>query len=149
MTNDTNGRILYPDIRFSHQSDVQIRFADYDTFGHVNNNAYMAYFDLGKTEFLSGVMERRCAPSDLAAAIVNINVDFLSPAVIGEPLAVLTAVVRVGGRSFTLYQRVVNPVTGAVKAQATSVLAGFDIATQGPGPVNAELAGKLRLLVAV
>ena len=33
--------------KFYHRLPIQIRFNDVDRYGHVNNNAYFAYYDLG------------------------------------------------------------------------------------------------------
>ena len=138
MTNQCN-RLKFPELRLSHAVDVQIRFSDYDSFGHINNNSYMSFFDLGKSDFLCRAMGRVCSPAELSAAIVNIDVDFLAPTPVGEPLAVQTAPVHLGERSFSLYQRIVNPLTGTVKAQAVSTLAGFVIATQSGAPLRKDL----------
>lgn len=138
-----NDRILYPSLEFTHTVDVQSRFSDYDSFRHVNNNAYMAYFDLGKSVFFNDMMGRPCSSDELSAVIVGIKVDFLEPSPLGEPLAVQTAVVNVGERSFTLYQRIVNPRNGAIKAQATSTLAGFDISTQTASELSPALRSAL------
>ena len=121
---------------FPHTVDIQTRFSDYDTFGHVNNNSYMAFFDLGKTEFFKFLMGQHCSPTELSAVIVNINVDFMAPSVMGEPLRVGTAVYKLGERSFTLRQHIVNPDTGEVKARAKTILAGFDITTQSSAPLR-------------
>ena len=137
-------RILYPHLQFDHSVDLQIRFSDYDTFGHINNNSYLAFFDVGKTEFFHHIFNGASSPDKLSAAIVNINVDFLASAIVGEPLKVLTAVVKLGERSFTLYQQVVNSVTNQVKSQATSVLTGFDIPTQTSAPLLPRLVSALR-----
>ena len=142
-----SNRISHKDISMQHSLDIQIRFGDYDTFGHINNNSYMTYLDLGKSEFLCRLMGKRCTPSDLSAAIVNINVDFLAPTVVGEPLCVQTAVIHLGEKSFTLYQRLLNPSTGQIKVQATSVLAGFNIATQSAATLRQDLVENLRSLV--
>ena len=144
MANENNNRILYPDIELKHRLPLQIRFGDYDTFGHINNNSYMAYLDLGKSEFLCYIMGKRSVPSEFAAAIVNINVDFLAPTTIGENIEVRTGVVRLGERSFTVYQRIVNPDTEVVKVQATTVLAGFDISTQSSAPLQTSLTTALK-----
>lgn len=139
-----NERLCYGEIELPHREAVQIRFSDYDTFGHINNNAYMAYLDLGKSEMLCELMGRRCTPDEFSAAVVNVNVDFLMPTVVGEGLEVQTGVIRIGEKSFTIYQRVVNPLTGAVKVQAHSVLAGFDIKTQSGAPLRHDLIDMLR-----
>ena len=31
---------------------LQIRFSDIDALGHINNNIYFSYFDLGKVNYL-------------------------------------------------------------------------------------------------
>ena len=141
-----NDRILYPELTMQHSVALQTRFSDYDMFGHINNNSYMAFFDIGKTEFFRSVMGDACTPTQLSAVIVNINVDFLAPALAGEPLSVSTAVIHVGDRSFTLYQRIVNPDTLSVKAQQTATLAGFDIAAQSSAPLSPELRDRLSRL---
>ncbi len=39
------------------ETDIQIRFADIDILGHVNNVNLQHYFDLGKTAFYREVLE--------------------------------------------------------------------------------------------
>lgn len=136
-------RILHHGIAFPHSLPIQIRFSDYDSFRHINNNAYMAYFDIGKLEFYNLLMGRPCTPDEISAAIVNINVDFIAPARMGEKLEVRTAVTHIGERSFTLYQRIVNPVTDDIKAQSTAIIAGFDVNTQSGTPLPDELLAAL------
>lgn len=107
----------------------------------------MAFLDLGKTEFFRHALGRSCTPSDLSAVIVNINVDFLSPALTGEPLCVRTAVTHLGDRSFALYQHIANPVSGDIKVQATTTLAGFDIPSQTSAPLRENLRAALSALL--
>ena len=39
---------------YNHRVPIQIRFNDVDRYGHVNNNSYFAYYDLGKEDYLCG-----------------------------------------------------------------------------------------------
>ena len=131
---------------FRHTIVVQPRFTDYDTFGHVNNNSYMQYFDLGKAAYYSDMLGHAVTPEILCAVIVHIDVDFLEPTTPDETVAVQTMTIAHGERSITIYQRIINPDTGHIKSQATSILAGFDPATQTAGPLNPALtAAILRL----
>lgn len=41
---------------FKHITPIQIRFNDIDHLGHVNNNAYFAYYDLGKERYIIDVL---------------------------------------------------------------------------------------------
>lgn len=122
-----------------HKIAIQARFNDFDMFGHVNNTAYMQYFDLGKSMYFNSLLNNSFDVRDLSAAIVNINCNFMSSTVPGEPLEVHTACVRLGDRSFTLHQRVLNPVSGSIKCDNTTVLAGIDLRTLQSAPLNARL----------
>lgn len=139
MHTQPNDRLVAIPRPFRHIVPLQMRFGDYDTFGHINNNVYMAFYDLGKSLYFTDVLDRPFSPLTVAAVVVNVNVDFLAPTTIGERLEVRTMVTHLGERSVTMYQRIVNPDTGSVKTQATSILAGFDVTTQGSAPLNPEL----------
>ena len=32
--------------------EIQVRYADIDSYGHVNNAVYLSYFELGRINFL-------------------------------------------------------------------------------------------------
>lgn len=123
--------------------DIQPRFTDFDMFGHVNNTAILQYLDLAKSMFFNRITDRPFDPEAVSAAIVNINIDFMEPVRLSEPVTVHTAVERLGDRSFTLLQEVLNPDTGHRKAVAHTVMAGFDIATQSSAPLRPALRAAL------
>lgn len=50
-----------------------------DRYGHVNNNAYFAYYDLGKEEYLRNVLKVDYRRADVVPVIANINADFILP----------------------------------------------------------------------
>lgn len=144
MTHIPTDRLRPLDLDKCHCVDVQARFSDYDMFRHVNNNSLLAYLDIGKTAFFNHVMHKECTPVEIGAVIVNINVDFMSPALAGQPLKVWTGVSRVSPRSVTLEQRLTGLDPSDVKVQATTVLAGFDPVSQVPAPVNPVFAARLK-----
>lgn len=114
---------------YRHRVDVQMRFRDVDLFGHVNNNVYFEYFDLGKVEYIDTVLYGLFDTRKDALVIANINCDFLLPSIPREQLQVQTRVDGVGEHSIKLSQRVVNPINGAVKCRARVVMVGFDAST--------------------
>lgn len=119
-----------------HSFDLQARFSDYDAFHHVNNNAYLQYFDLGKMAFLQAMSGHDFEPADLSAVIVNITLNFYNPTAMGEAVSVRSGVKHLGDRAFTLYQQIVSTATGQVKATAETIMAGFDIRTQEGAPIR-------------
>lgn len=61
--------------QYYHSLPIQIRFNDVDRYGHVNNNSYFAYYDLGKEEYLRNVLKMDYRNSDVVPVIANINAD--------------------------------------------------------------------------
>lgn len=115
---------------FRHSLPVQIRFNDVDRYGHVNNNSYFAYYDLGKEEYLRSVLHTDYRNAEVVPVIAHIEADFISPIFYGDEIAVLTRTAHLGQKSFTLEQRAVNQKTGQVVCQCRTVMVCFNLRTQ-------------------
>ncbi len=115
---------------FRHALPIQIRFNDVDRYGHVNNNAYFAYYDLGKEEYLRSVLKTDYRASDVVPVIANINADFIQPIFYGDEIVIETRVSHLGNKSFTLTQRAVNQRTQSVVCQCQTVMVCFNLRTQ-------------------
>lgn len=115
---------------YNHRLPVQIRFNDVDQFGHINNNAYFAYYDLGKEEYLQKVLKVDYKHAEVAPVIANINADFIKPIFYGDQIVIETRVSHIGQRSFTLSQRAVRGETGEVVCQCRTVMVCFNVQTQ-------------------
>ena len=131
MLQCANEKVPAPVRPYRHLTEVQTRFNDFDMLGHLNNSVYLQFLDLGKVRYFESVTGAPLDMNGIAVVIVNININFFSPALMNEPLAVATACVKISQRSFVLEQRVVNTATGDVKCVATTVMAGFDRRTMG------------------
>lgn len=109
---------------------IQMRFADVDMLGHVNNVNQQHYFDVGKSDFFAQVLDP--APNWKQEGLITVSTynDYLAQIRYGEPIAVLTRIEKVGNKSFTLFQQIVNTATQEVKTQSRSVLVAFDFVAQ-------------------
>ena len=109
---------------------IQMRFADVDMLGHVNNVNQQHYFDVGKSDFVAQVLDP--APNWKQEGLITVSTynDYLAQIRYGEPIAVLTRIEKVGNKSFTLFQQIVNTATQEVKTQSRSVLVAFDFVAQ-------------------
>ncbi len=115
---------------YRHSLPIQIRFNDVDRYGHVNNNSYFAYYDLGKEEYLRHVLRDHYREAGIVPVIANINADFIRPIYYGDEIEIETRVARIGRKSFTLAQRAVNRKTGDVMCKCDTVMVCFDFNTQ-------------------
>lgn len=131
-----NPRVPQPEAPFYHSLPLQIRFNDIDMLGHLNNGIYLQFMDLGKAHYFNTVMPERVDWRHINVVVVNINVNFYSPTYLDENIAVMTSVVAMSQRSFTMEQRVVNTDTGDVKCVARTIMAGFDMKTAQSAPID-------------
>ena len=89
-------------IKYHHQLPIQLRFNDVDRYGHVNNNAYFSFYDLGKVDYFNLVLKIYNGKPDVVPVIANINADFIAPVLYGDDIVMETCVSHVGRKSFTL-----------------------------------------------
>lgn len=111
---------------------IQIRFNDIDPLGHINNNEYFSYFDLGKTTYFEEL--RGLAVNWLEGFIViaHMDVDFLRPIFYKEQIVVDSKITKLGEKSGVFLQQIRNVKTGEVKCRCESVFVTFDAETQKP-----------------
>lgn len=132
---------------FAHRRDIEVRFADTDAMGHVNNAAYLTYCEIARSDYYERVTGR---PLPLGAhgaeegmILAEVRVTYRAPAFYGETLAVETRVVRVGRSSFSMEHRITAPASRYGQARliavADSVLVSYDYAAERPIAVPAHL----------
>ena len=132
----SKSRVSEPAYPFRHSVDLQMRFSDIDMLGHLNNNVYLQFMDLGKSRYFMSVMPGGVDFKHINVVVVNISCDFHAPTYLSEPIAVLTQVTFISEHSFSMEQRIVNTATGEVKCVGRTVMAGFDPATATSAPID-------------
>ena len=125
-------------IKFNHTTPIQLRFNDFDALGHVNNSVYFSFYDLGKTTYFDEVMPDVSASKEVGVVIGNIQVSFLLPVYPGENVAVETAVVEIGNKSFKLLQQLIDLDTNEVKCVCHTVMVCFDAKTKTTRAISDE-----------
>lgn len=113
-------------IEFHHTLPMQIRFNDVDKLGHVNNTIYFQYYDTAKTNYLSKVCENLDWKKE-SIVVAHIDSDFLSQIKADNNVAVRTAVIKIGHKSFTLYQEIFDIDTNEIKCTCTSIMVAYNM----------------------
>lgn len=129
---------------FRHAVPLQLRFNDIDVLGHVNNNAQLALFDVGKTEFYNALRGQLADWSRVEAVIVNINCTFMQQIRFTDPMEVRTRVKKIGERSFVLQQILRNTDNGQICSMCESVMVSVDYATKESKPIPENIAEGLK-----
>jgi len=117
-------------IKFNHTNPIQLRFNDFDALGHVNNSVYFSFYDLGKTSYFNEVLPDVSVSREVGVVIGHIEVSFLLPVYPEEQVAVETAVIEIGNKSFKLMQHLIDVETNEVKCICQTIMVCFDAKTK-------------------
>lgn len=138
---------------FAHRRDVEVRFADTDAMGHVNNATYLTYCEIARVAYYEAVTGDRLPLATHGATegmiLAEMRITYRSPSFYGETLTVETRVVRVGRTSFAMEHRITAPDSRHGRARLVavgdSVLVSYDYAAERPIPVPADLRAAIEV----
>ncbi len=104
-----------------HEKQIELRWRDFDAFGHVNNSVYLDYLEEVRDEWLERVIGRNGSSWDFV--LVRVAIDFRRELLVDRDHRVLVScrLARVG-RSSVHTREEVRAEDGDVAAEAESVL---------------------------
>lgn len=111
---------------FRHSLPIQIRFGDIDALGHINNNIYYSYFDLGKSTYFDLVKADAVTWTEGVIVLARSETDFILPVFYREKIDVVSKITHLGEKSGTFLQQIRNSETGEVKCECKSIFVAFD-----------------------
>lgn len=88
--------------RYPHSVAIATRYADLDSNKHINNIAIAALFEDARVRFVSAVSSGLVV--DRAVMVASFTIDYLSQSHYPEPIALHSAVTRVGRTSLAMVQ---------------------------------------------
>ena len=112
---------------FRHLTPVQLRFSDTDLIGHINNSVYQSFFDVARLSYFREVMGEEPDWKNFAFFLASIRIDYFSPVLLSEKVAVRSRTEMIGDKSITMVQELFNSETGEIKAFNRSTLVGFSV----------------------
>ena len=131
---------------FAHRHEVEVRLADTDAMGHVNNARYLTYVEIARVAYYETVTGN-ALPIGVHGAeegmiLAEIRMTYRAPALYGETLTVETRVERIGRSSFGMVHRITAPESrygpARLIAVADSTLVSYDYTEECPIPVPDE-----------
>jgi acyl-CoA thioester hydrolase len=127
------------DFKFS--IDVRVRFSDMDSLGHVNNAAYISYFEEGRVHYFRKLFDLPWEDtSTLGLIVLDMHCTYKSPAFYGEILRVYTKVNWLKNKSFEMAYLIIDTDTDRTVAEGSSVLVAYDYSTR----TTMEIADNVR-----
>jgi acyl-CoA thioester hydrolase len=128
--------------RFRFTRTMDVRFADMDSMGHVNNAVYLTYFEAARMAYWMHVTGRTDL-KDMDMILARAEVDFRSPLVAPESVEIGVGCASIGRTSFVLEQDMYERKTGRLVAEARKVLVHYDYNLLRPIPIGEDLRRKI------
>lgn len=85
---------------FETQVDVDVRYRDIDSVGHVNNAVYVSYLEEARVSYIQNVFDE--ALLDPGFVVVNLTINYERQVTLGETVTVGIRVSNIGTSSITM-----------------------------------------------
>ncbi|MGC0946457.1 YbgC/FadM family acyl-CoA thioesterase [Pantoea agglomerans] len=131
------------------QTTIKVRGYHLDVYQHVNNARYLEFLEEARWEWLEEVEAFHWLQEQkLAFVVVNININYRRPAVLGDVLTIDSEITQLNGKSGIIAQRVLLAGQETVVADAALTFVCIDLRTQKAVALKGELRERLMRLMA-
>ena len=129
--------------RFYHP--IEVRYADLDPQGHVNNARFLTFFEQARVAYLIhlGLFSLDRSFLDVGIILADAHVIFRAPVYFGQNVQVGVRVSRIGNKSMTMEYRLAEGVDGSELATGSTALVAFDYHQHRTTPVPEEWRKKI------
>lgn len=130
------------------QTLIKVRGYHLDVYQHVNNARYLEFLEearwdwLEKQDAFNWLMENK-----LAFVVVNININYRRPALLGQVLSIHSRLLQLNGKSGVIGQEITLEEEGEAIADATLTFVCIDLTTQKALPMEGDLRKRMEMLL--
>ncbi|MFC7079931.1 acyl-CoA thioesterase [Halorussus caseinilyticus] len=111
--------------------DVDVRYRDLDTMGHVNNAVYASYFEQARVAYFEEVLD--VPLREIESVLASLEIDFRRPVEIEDEVTVALRVPELGESSVPMEYEV--RADGHVAATGETVQVAVDSETKSSRPI--------------
>jgi acyl-CoA thioester hydrolase len=131
------------DFRFYHP--IEVRYGDLDPQGHVNNAKYLTYFEQARVAYWidMGFFSKDQSFMELGVILADVHITYFEPVYFGQKVKVGVHVARLGNKSMTWEQNVVDADTGKELAKGEVIIVAYDYKEEKTIPIPLEWREKI------
>ncbi len=122
---------------FEFMTAIDIRFADIDAYGHVNNATYFTYLEHARVKMFQKYFGA-FLDSSLLFLVVRAECDYRLPITLNDQLQITIKVEQLRHSSFT-FNYLLHDGGGREFATAKTVMVGYDPKAKKPAALPAEI----------
>ena len=128
--------------KFKSKTKIQIRYADLDTYGHVNNKAYLSFLEEARIQYIKDLkLESKITIFDFGAVVGRIDIKYLYPIQYSDEVWAYTRCSRLGNKSYDLENLIVinRGDKNIIAAHALVTMVSYDLKKGQSKPLDPDL----------
>jgi len=120
---------------FKYKTTIEMRFADLDMMGHVNNAIYFTYMEIGRTKYWKHAINWDWKTTGVV--IGHASIDYIVPIFLGDKVNMYVRTSRIGKTSFDLEYLIVKDVNGkeVICSRGKTICVAYDYSTKKPSAI--------------
>ncbi len=128
--------------KFKSKVKIQVRYADLDTYGHVNNKAYLSFLEEARIQYIKDLnLESKITIFDFGAVVGRIDIKYLYPIQYYDQVYAYTRCSRLGHKSYDLENLIVikRGEKNIIAARAIVTMVAYDLKNNKSVPLDPDL----------
>ena len=129
--------------RFYHP--IEVRYGDLDPQGHLNNAKHLTYFEQARIEYWikMGFFTKDQSFMEIGVIVADIHITYLEPVYFGQNVKVGVRVAKLGTKSMTWDQNMIDADTGRELARGELIIVTYDYKQEKTIPIPQEWREKI------
>jgi acyl-CoA thioester hydrolase len=117
---------------YKFKTNLEMRFADLDMMGHVNNAVYFTYMEIGRTKYWERAINWDWQTTGVV--IGRASIDYILPIFLNDKISIYVRTSRIGNTSFDLEYLLVKNENGKeiICSKGKTVCIAFDYKSKTP-----------------
>jgi acyl-CoA thioester hydrolase len=131
------------DFHFHHP--IEVRYGDLDPQGHVNNAKHLTFFEQARIAYLIelGLFTKDQSFMEIGVILADVHITYFEPIYFGQKVKVGVHISRLGNKSMTWEQNIVDADTGRELATGEVVMVTYDYREEKTIPIPQEWKEKI------
>jgi acyl-CoA thioester hydrolase len=124
--------------RFYHP--IEVRYGDLDPQGHVNNAKHLTYFEQARIQYMIelGLFTKDQSFMEIGVILADIHITYFEPIYFGQNIKVGVHVAKLGNKSMTWEQNILDAETGKEIAKGEVAIVTYNYREEKTIPIPQE-----------
>lgn len=130
---------------FHFYHSIEVRYGDLDPQGHVNNAKHLTYFEQARIAYWIelGLFTKDQSFMEIGVILADVHITYLEPIYFGQNIKVGVHVTKLGNKSMTLEQNIVDAETDKELTTGEIIIVAYDYHAEKPIPVPQDWREKI------